>query len=153
MDAYTVLTWALLRQKKYAEVIDWAQRGLKANPGDYRIIETMGEAYFYLKNYDASLKCFQKYVDSVPNGERTSVAYFFIGEIYRIQQKYNHADIAYSIAVRLEPGLPLWWYRLGSVKELTGDFAGALKAYNRALQLNPDYKEASDGAERVKKRV
>ena len=48
MDSYTVLTWALLRQKKYTEVIEWAQKGLKVNPGDYRVIETMGEAYFYL---------------------------------------------------------------------------------------------------------
>ncbi|HON12653.1 MAG TPA: tetratricopeptide repeat protein [Treponema sp.] len=153
MDSYTVLTWALLRQKKYAEVIEWAQKGLKVNPGDYRVIETMGEAYFYLNQFDLSLKNMQKYIDVAPNAERISVAYFFMGEIYRIKQKYNHADIAYTTAVKLEPTLPVWWYRLGSVREALGDYAGSLSAYERALKLNPSYKEASDGADRVKKRL
>uniref|UniRef100_A0A7C3I782 Tetratricopeptide repeat protein n=1 Tax=Gracilinema caldarium TaxID=215591 RepID=A0A7C3I782_9SPIR len=153
MDSYTVLTWALLRQKKYNDVIEWAQKGLKVNPGDYRVIETMGEAYFYLNQYDLSLKNMQKYIDSAPNAERISVAYFFMGEVYRIKQKYNHADIAYTTAVRLEPNMPVWWYRLGLVREALGDYAGSLKAYERAVQLNPSYKEAVDGADRVKKRL
>ena len=153
MDSYTVLTWALLRQKKYNEVIEWAQKGLKVNPSDYRIIETMGEAYFYLNQYDLSLKNMQKYIDVAPNAERVSVAYFFMGEIYRIKQKYNHADIAYSTAVRLEPNLSIWWYRLGSVREALGDYSGSLTAYERAVKLNPSNKEAADGADRVKKRL
>ncbi|WP_304224015.1 tetratricopeptide repeat protein [Gracilinema caldarium] len=153
MDSYTVLTWALLRQKKYSEVIEWAQKGLKVNPNDYRVMETMGEAYFYQNEYNLSLKYMQKYVDAAPNAERVSVAYFFMGEVYRIQQKYNHADIAYTIAVKLESGLPVWWYRLGSVREALGDYSGSLTAYQQALKLNPSYKEASDGAERVKKRL
>jgi tetratricopeptide (TPR) repeat protein len=153
MDSYTVLTWALLRQTKYNDVIEWAQKGLKVNPGDYRVIETMGEAYFYLNQYDLSLKYMQKYIDAAPNAERISVAYFFMGEVYRIKQKYNHADIAYTTAVRLEPSMPVWWYRLGAVREALGDYAGSLKAYERAVQLNPSYKEAVDGADRVKKRL
>jgi len=153
MDSYTVLTWALLRQKKYNEVIEWAQKGLKVNPSDYRIIETMGEAYFYLNQYDLSLKNMQKYIDYAPNAERVSVAYFFMGEIYRIKRKYNHAEISYTTAVRLEPNLSVWWYRLGSVREALGDYAGSLTAYERAVKLNPSYKEALDGAERVKKRL
>ncbi|AEJ18306.1 tetratricopeptide repeat protein [Gracilinema caldarium] len=153
MDSYTVLTWALLRQKKYNEVIEWAQKGLKVNPSDYRVIETMGEAYFYLNQYDFSLKNMQKYIEAAPNAERVSVAYFFMGEVYRIKQKYNHADIAYSTAVRLEPNMPVWWYRLGSVREALGDYAGSLSAYERAVKLNPSYKEALDGADRVKKRL
>ncbi len=153
MDSYTVLTWALLRQKKYSEVLEWAQKGLKVNPNDYRVIETMGEAYFYQNEYNLSLKYMQKYIDAAPNAERVSVAYFFMGEVYRIQQKYNHADIAYTTAVKLEAGLPVWWYRLGSVREALGDYSGSLSAYQQALKLNPSYKEASDGAERVKKRL
>ncbi|MFQ3547607.1 MAG: tetratricopeptide repeat protein, partial [Termitinemataceae bacterium] len=153
MDSYTVLTWALLRQKKYDETIEWAQRGLKVNPNDYRVIETLGEAYFFKGNYDQSLKSMQKYIDAVPNADRVSVAYFFMGEIYRIQQKYHHADIAYSAAVRLEGNLPLWWYRLAMVREAVADYAGALTAFERALKLNPSYKEAAEGAERVRKRL
>jgi len=153
MDSYTVLTWALLRQKKYTEVIDWGQRGLKINPNDYRVIETLGEAYFFLDNYRESLRYMQKYVDAAPQGERVSVAYFFIGEIYRLQQRFQHADIAYTTAVKLEPGMSLWWYRLATVRESAGENPGAVQAYEQALRLNPSYKEAQQGLERAKKKI
>jgi tetratricopeptide (TPR) repeat protein len=148
MDSYTVLTWTLQRQRKYAEVISWGERGLRINANDYRVIETMGEAYFYLNRFDDSLRFMQRYVNSVPQGERTSVAYFFIGEIFRLQRKYFKADIAYTTACRLDPGSALWWYRLGSVRESVGDLSPAVEAYQRALRLNPNYREAREGLER-----
>jgi tetratricopeptide (TPR) repeat protein len=150
MEAYAVLTWTLQRQKKYADVISWGERALKINARDYRIVETMGEAYFYLDNFPKSLQFMQRYVDSMPHGERASVAYFFIGEIYRLQRRYLHADIAYTAALRLDPGPALWWYRLGSVRESSGEAASAVEAYERALRINPGYREASEGLARVR---
>jgi tetratricopeptide (TPR) repeat protein len=151
MDSYTVLTWALQRQKKYAEVIVWGQRGLDANGVDYRIIETMGEAYFYLNRYEDSLRSMQRYVNFVPQGERSSVAYFFIGEIFRLQGKFHRADIAYTTAVHLDPQYILCWYRLGSVREETREWKPAMEAYQRALRLNPNYREATEGLERSRR--
>ena len=95
-DTYAVFTWTLQRQKQYADVITWGERALQLYPNDYRIIETMGEAYFYLNQYDRSLRFMQRYVNFLPQGDRTSVAYFFIGEIFRLQGKFLHADIAYT---------------------------------------------------------
>ncbi|MDR2020088.1 MAG: tetratricopeptide repeat protein [Treponema sp.] len=151
MDSYTVLTWSLQRQGKYSEVISWGDRGLRVNPNDYRIVETMGEAYFYLNNYSGSLRFFQRYVNALPQGERTPTAYFFIGEIYRLQRKFQHADIAYTTAVRLEPNMPLWWFRLGTVREASGEFAPAIEAYEQALKLNPNYRDATEGLTRSRR--
>jgi tetratricopeptide (TPR) repeat protein len=153
MDSYTVLTWTLQRQAKYQEVLNWGQRGLRINENDYRIIETMGEASFYLNDYDQSLEYMQKYIDSAPQGDRVAVAYFFMGEIYRLRSQYFHADIAYTTAVRLEPNLSLWWYRLGTVRESLGDYNPAIEAYERAINLNPNYREASDGLSRSRTRA
>lgn len=153
MDSYTVLTWTLQRQQKYREVLDWGQRGLRINPNDYRIIETMGEAYFYLDNYDQSLEYMQRYINSAPQGDRVSVAYFFMGEIYRLRNRYFHADIAYTTAVRLEPNISLWWYRLGLVRETLGDYRPAMEAYQRAINLNPNYQQATDGLARSRARA
>jgi tetratricopeptide (TPR) repeat protein len=151
-ETYTVITWALQRQRKYADVITWGERGLRLFPDEYRILETMGEAYFYLDDYDRSLSFMQRYVNALPRGERVSVAYFFIGEIFRLRQQYRHADIAYTTAVRLEPGLALWWYRLATVRESLGDKNPAIEAYERALVLNPGYQEASAGLARTRAR-
>jgi tetratricopeptide (TPR) repeat protein len=152
-DTYAALTWSLQRLRKYADVITWGERGLRLYADDYRIVETMGEAYFYLDDHESSLRFMQRYTNSVPNGERAPVAYFFIGEIYRVRKQFRHADIAYTTAVRLEPNLPLWWYRLGLVREAAGDFTQAIDAYERAIRLNPDYREANDGLARSRSRV
>jgi len=148
-DTYTVITWTMQRQKRYSDVISWGERGLRAFPDEFRIFETMGEAFFYLDNYERSLSCMQRYTNALPEGERVSVAYFFIGEIYRLTEKYQHADIAYTTAVRFEPNIALWWYRLGSVREQVGDRRPAIEAYQQALRLNPNYREARNGLTRL----
>ncbi|MDR2176721.1 MAG: tetratricopeptide repeat protein [Treponema sp.] len=152
-DTYTAITWALLRQKKYTEVIRWAEQGLRLFAGEYRILETMGEAYFYLNDYDRSLECMGRYANAVPQGERSSVAYFFIAEIFRLRRQYYHADIAYTTALRLDPGVSLWWYRLATVREALGDYPAAAESFRRALRLNPNYAESSAGLARVQERL
>lgn len=151
-DTYAALTWSLQRQRKYGDVITWGERGLRLFSDEYRILETMGEAYFYLDDYDQSLRFMQRFTNAEPQGERTSVAYFFIGEIHRLRRQYRHADIAYSTAVRLSPNVALWQYRLGIVREAAGDLSQAVNAYEQALRINPDYREAKEGLERIKGR-
>ena len=92
----------------------------------------------------------QRYANALPMGERVSVAYFFIGEIFRLREKYRHADIAYTTAVRLEPSLPLWWFRLAQVREFLGDKSPATEAYERARRSNPNYQEAIAGLARTR---
>jgi tetratricopeptide (TPR) repeat protein len=151
MDSYTVLTWALLRQRRYSEVLSWGEQGLRYNANDYRIIETMGEAHFYLNDYTRALSALQNYVSSNPRGDRASTAYFFMGEIYRNQRRFQHADIAYTTAVTLEGSMVLWWFRLGSVRESAGEYPSAIEAYEKALALNPGYKEATESLERTRR--
>jgi tetratricopeptide (TPR) repeat protein len=151
-ETYTVITWTLERQNKYADVVTWGERGLRLYADEFRIVETMGEAYFYLNDYDRSLSYMQRYTNALPQGERVAVAYFFIGEIFRLRQKYRHADIAYTTAVLLDPGSALWWYRLATVRESAGDKDQAIEAYQRTLRLNPNYQEASAGLARVQAR-
>jgi tetratricopeptide (TPR) repeat protein len=152
-DTYTAITWALRRQEKYAEVISWGERGLRLFADEYRIVETMGEAYFYLNDYDSSLDCMQRYTNALPRGERSSVAYFFIAEIFRLRRRYFHADIAYTTALRLDPGVPLWWYRLATVQEALEDYAASAESYRRALRLNPAHAESAAGLARVQARL
>lgn len=149
IESYVVLCWSLFRLGRYKESERYSLEALKINSKEYRIMENLGETYFYLKNYTDSLKYLEKYVDGLPNGDRSATAYFFIGEIYRIQAKPNCADISYSMAVHKEPNVALWWYRLGSVRESAGYKTGAKTAYERALKLNPSYKEAQSALSRV----
>jgi tetratricopeptide (TPR) repeat protein len=149
MDAYTIYGWALIRIGSYQEAVTICLEALKVS-NDSRIVETLGEGYFYMGNHKDSLKSMERYIDMSPRGERISTAYFFVGEIYRMGKKFNRADIAYSAAVQHEPAIALWWFRLGAVREALGDKTGSSDAYQRALKLRPDYKEASEGLSRVR---
>ena len=149
-DSYTVLTWTLQRQLKYAEVIVWGERALRQFGDDYRIIQIMGEAYFYLNDYDRSLRFMQNYLNSMPQGDRAGISFFFVGEIFRLRNKFYLADMAYSTAVKLEPGTALWWYRLGTVREAYGDLPLAAESYEQALKYNPNYQQARNNLDRIR---
>ena len=148
MDSYTVYTWSLFRLHRYRETVTVCNEALKI-ASDVRIIETLGEAYFYLNDYKESLRQMERYIDMAPTGERASVAYFYTGDIYRLTKRYQKADIAYSAAVHLEPSNSLWWYRLGLAREQAGYKQSARDAYQRALNIRKDYKEAAEGLARV----
>jgi tetratricopeptide (TPR) repeat protein len=153
LDTYNVYTKTLRRQKKYTDVISMGERSFRLG-NDLRIVETMGEAYFYLENYNASLRSMQRYVNALPEGGLASVAWFFIGEIYRIEGKNKSADIAYTTALHVEGGgVALWWYRLGSVREAEREYRGAAAAYETALKIQPSYRQASEGLERTRRMV
>ena len=149
IEAYTIYGWSLIRTARYQEAVSVCTEALKVSQ-DVRVIETLGEGHFYLSNYKESLKYMESYIDAAPRGERISTAYFFVGEIYRLAKRFNHADIAYSAACQLEPSISLWWFRLGGARESVGDKKGAQEAYQRAIKLRPDYKEAADGLNRVR---
>ena len=74
IESYVVMCWALFRLKKYNEVVDNSVKALKINPNEYRIIENLGETYFYLDRYSESLRNLERYVDAIPNGDRTATA-------------------------------------------------------------------------------
>lgn len=153
MDAYTVKCWSLFRLARYREVVDIGAAGLKVK-FDARIVEVMGEAYFYLNDDKNAIKYLQRYLDNVGEyGDRVPTAYFFMAESYVRQKKLDHADIAYSFAVYREPGMARWWYRYATVAEALGDYRRAFDLYAKALKLSPSMAEAVTAQSRVKARM
>ncbi|MDR0910627.1 MAG: tetratricopeptide repeat protein [Spirochaetaceae bacterium] len=154
IDTYAALTQTYnrlgqIQPQRYSDVITYGTQGLRLR-NDWRIVEIMGEAYFYLNNYTASLNSLQRYVNALPQGERASVAYFFIGEIYRLQEKFRKADIAYTTALQLESSSPLWWYRLGSVREALNENQAAIEAYNEVIRRDPSFRDTRDRLARLR---
>ncbi|MCR5613346.1 tetratricopeptide repeat protein [Treponema sp.] len=151
VDSYVVLCWSLIGNREYARAEQRAYDGLKLSRYDIRLIEVLGEAKFYLGKNDEALKQFQEYISIAPDrtGSRVGVAYYFMGEIYIRQQKFQHADIALSAAVRKDPLSDAWWTRLGYAREMAGNYAESLAAYEEALKLNPSKTDAARGKDRV----
>ena len=148
------MCWALVRNKQYAEAEMRAQEGLDISPYDLRLIEVLGEAKYYLGKNAEAMTYFQRYVASAPeNGSRMGVSYYYMGEIYIRQARYQHADIALSSAVKKESQLDTWWTRLGYAREMAGNYSESVSAYDEALRLNPSSVDASRGRERSNAKI
>ncbi len=154
MDSYVVLCWSLVKNKQYTEAEFWAKKGREISFYDQRIIEILAEAKYYLGKNMESLSLFQEYISLVPaNGSRVGAAYYFMAEIYVRMGKFNHADIAFSQAVKTEPLNDAWWTRLGYVREMTKNYKLSALAYEKAISLNNLNTEAKRGKERVMKNI
>ncbi|MBP5157790.1 MAG: tetratricopeptide repeat protein [Treponema sp.] len=154
MDAYSVLIWSLLRQKRYLQAEEKGLQARKENSYDIRIIEALGEAEYYLGKNDAALSYFQRYVSNARESEGDYVlSYYYMGEIYIKQSKFQHADIALTTAVRNKPERADYWTRLGYAREMCKEYTSAIEAYDKALSLNANLADAKSGKERCQSRL
>lgn len=154
MDAYSVLIWSLLRQKRYLQAKERGLQARKENSYDIRIIEALGEAEYYLGKNDSALSYFQRYVSNARESDGDYVlSYYYMGEIYIKQSKFQHADIALTTAVKNKPDRADYWTRLGYAREMCKEYASAIEAYDKALELNANSSDAKSGKERCQKRL
>lgn len=154
LDSYAVMCWSLIGNGQYNEAEQRATQARKINPYDVRIMEVLGEAKYYLGKNNEALQMFQMYIANTPeNGSRVGKAYYFMGEIYIRQARFEHADIALTTAVRTEPLYDAWWARLGYSREMTKDYKGAIDAYDKALALNSAQTDAKLGRQRCQSKI
>jgi tetratricopeptide (TPR) repeat protein len=149
LDAHAVLGWSLLKLKRYQEALEAGQKAFAISRYDPRIIEIAAEALYLLGRRSESMKYLEEYAAIAPTGGRIDLVYYFMGELFIQQGKYNDADIALSTALYHSPNIADWWARLGYAREKAGDFRFALEAYNKALALNPNLADALRGKSRV----
>ena len=152
--SYVVMCWSLVKNKKYAEAEQRATEGLAISAYDLRLIEILGEARYYLGKNNGAMEQFQKYVANAnDSSSRLGTAYYFMGEIYIRQGRYQHADISLSSAVKKEPLIYTLWIRIGYAREMAGNYLESLEAYDEALRLNSSSVDASRGRDRVKDKI
>lgn len=150
LEAHIVLCWSLLKLGLYSETETYALAAQKLNRYDVRVIEILGEVYYYLgQNYKA-LQYFQEYINLAPEGQRIDVVFYLEGEIYIRLSRFKHADIALSTALHYIPDNARWWARLGYARENAGEPREALIAYEKALALDAGLTDAKRGLDRVR---
>lgn len=154
IDSYCVLCWSLTRNRQYAQAEQYAVEARKKNSTDIRLMEALAEARYYQGKNNGALEMFQLYVTNAPTSAGDySWAYYYMGEIYVRQARYEHADISYSMAVHVNPSKALFWTRCGYAREMANSYQSALEAYNKAIELDASQAEAVRGKERVAARL
>ncbi len=78
------------------------------------------------------------------------VAQAALGAVYVQQKRYRDAVAAFREAARLQPGDADIWSNLGTGLAITGDLPGAISAFERALEIDPNAETARRNLSRAK---
>ncbi len=149
MDSYTVLGWSLNQLKRYQESVRYATQALEIRRYDFRILEIIGEALFYLNRHAEAITYLQQYTAIAPAGDRIGRVYYFMGESFIQLGEYTHADVALTTSVYFNPETARWWERLGFARAQAKDWRFAQKAFQEAFRLAPTSPEARSGLDQA----
>lgn len=149
IESYVVLGWALNALGRHADAVDYGLRALRINQFESRILQIVAEAHFAMRNDLEALDYLERYVRVAPSGSYIDWAYYAMGEVLARFGEYHRADIALTTSVFHNSRNATRWARLGFVREQLADWRGALAAYDRALQLNPNLTAAIQGRQRA----
>lgn len=149
IESYVVRGWALNALNRSEEAIDSSLRALQINQFESRVLQIIAEAHFDAGNRLEALRYLERYVRVAPTGQYIDWVYYVMGEILIGLGEYHRADIALSTSVYHNSRNAVRWARLGFARERLEDWALALEAYDRALQISPTLAEAIAGRGRA----
>ncbi|MCT2409251.1 tetratricopeptide repeat protein [Chryseobacterium antibioticum] len=119
---------------KYKEVIETGEKLMKENT-DVNVINEMGQAYFYLKDYQKCATLFKTLEDLGVHNEGTL---YFMALSYRELKEYNKAAeyAKKTIDEGISDHTALYYTALAGIYEQKNQFSDALEAYKRGLTFN-----------------
>lgn len=119
---------------KYNEVIEIGEKLIKEK-ADANVMNEMGQAYFYLKEYQKCAALFKALEDLGIQNEGTL---YYMALSYRELKEYDKAATYAKKAI--EEGISnhtaLYYTALGGIYEQKEQFSNALEAYKRGLTFN-----------------
>ena len=155
IQSYINLAFSYLEINEYNKAYLSTQEGRRVLQQQYnpRLLEMQAIACYNLGRNIEALNLLQTYLRITSQEKDISHIYYYMGELYSRLSQYNHADMAFTVAISLRPHEASWWARLGYVREMANpnryDSQYALQAYKKALSLDKNYTDAVIGMKRV----
>ncbi|UKB77836.1 tetratricopeptide repeat protein [Chryseobacterium sp. MEBOG07] len=119
------------RLGKYTEVIETGEKLLK-NHADVNVMNDMGQAYFYVKDYQ---KCISLYKILEEMGVQNEGILYYMALSYRELKDYNNAAIyaQKTIDEAISDHTTLYYAALAGIYEAKNQYNDAVTAYKRGL--------------------
>ena len=111
----------------------YLNRGLIADPNSAAGYFQLGETQLELQRYDEAITSLQR---ATALRADYAEAYAKLGWAYFLTKKTKLAYASYQLALALKPQEPRFLEDWAVVLEDSGDFSGAVQAYERALQID-----------------
>jgi tetratricopeptide (TPR) repeat protein len=129
--------------QRYAEAVDYYQRGLDVKPDVLDTRENLIKAAYLAGQYDLALTTVKALVLLPDYHEKSSWVYLTMGDCYMALNHAGDARGAYESATNLEPEEPAGWAGLAKAALAGGDTARAILSARKALTLAGDNPAAS----------
>jgi len=137
-NAYYGIALAYFKEGQYQLAVSSlkrAQTTVQFSAADFVIL---GEALVETKQYDEALKAYESATRLQAAPDRLSYAYYRIGEIYSLQERYAQAIAPLQEALRLEPNYDSAAFALGRAYTDLEQYKNALEPFQRAVRLKPN---------------
>jgi tetratricopeptide (TPR) repeat protein len=131
---------ALAVEGKYQEAIDHYKNAIKINPDYEDAYYNLGNAFKDQGNIEEAEKYFRETIRINPNFADAHNNLGIILEMYH--KKYDEAIYQYRQELKIQPDNPGVHYNLGIALAAKGERQEAIKHFQRAIYLNPDYEAA-----------
>ncbi|MCC0179256.1 tetratricopeptide repeat protein, partial [Waterburya agarophytonicola K14] len=131
--------WALMRQKNYTQAkVSFNEAIEYIDESNYEAAtiawRQLGDAHFYLGEYEESIKAFKKAIRYRPDD---FIVYQWLSESSRQSGRYQEAIKALKESLSLNPNSSTGYSRLASILSDNGEFEAAIAQISKAIELEP----------------
>jgi tetratricopeptide (TPR) repeat protein len=107
-------------------------------------------SFYWLEDYSAAIANAENYLRLSPSNSLSESALHLVADSYIAQKKYQSAVSSLSKIKKLpEQDLQYYYYRLGYIQELLGDYGQSMQAYRTGYELDKYSQAAFDIEERL----
>lgn len=97
-----------------------------------------GQEHYFKRNFHTAAELFKRAVELEPEH---ALGHAYLGDVYLVQKEPDLAIKHIRVAIELSSEPAREWFRLGQALFLKKDAEGSLKAYARALSVDPQLHE------------
>jgi len=101
-------------------------------------LKTIGNSNMSKKDYIAAIDAYSQAIFLTPNGPNSHVYYSNRAAAYCYLERYAEAEMDSTKSLKCNPNYSKALARLGLSRFFLGNYNGAVQAYSRALELDPD---------------
>lgn len=132
---------------EYKQAVLFLQEAYAKDPQDFEVLSKLGYVTAMGGNNEQALMYYNKALQIDPSDvsllNKTA-------SVYRSLKQYDKAKALLEKSISLEPNNKVTYFNYGNLLSDMDNKAGAVTMYQRALQIDPGFKEAKDEIENIK---